>query len=147
MEVLYILWGLSCYIRVFVVFVIKPINMRMGLVYSGNFRNLNRFWSVYSTSCLWRTYFCDDNSGNSSKSDKRRKSLTFERIHGKNVSKIRNEDFYSRTKYRGFAILFTLTTLGALVGVGVGVFVAIFIMMFFSKNNTPKVFLMMRRKC
>ncbi|MGQ4819655.1 5-oxoproline transporter, DUF979 family subunit, partial [Enterococcus faecium] len=40
-----------------------------------------------------------------------------------------------------FAILFaTLTTLGALVGVGVGVFVAIFIMMFFSKNNTPKVF-------
>ena len=41
----------------------------------------------------------------------------------------------------------TLTTLGALVGVGVGVFVAIFIMMFFSKNNTPKVFLMMRRKC
>ena len=33
-----------------------------------------------------------------------------------------------------------MTTLGALVGVGVGVFVAIFIMMFFSKNNTPKVF-------
>lgn len=62
--------------------------------------------------------------------------------------KIRNEDFYSRTKYRGFCNSFaTLTTLGALVGVGVGVFVAIFIMMFFSKNNTPKVFLMMRRKC
>ena len=82
------LWVLSCYIQVFVVFVIKPINMRMGLVYSGDFRDLNRFWSVYSTSCLWRTYFCDDNSGNSSKSDKRRKSLTFERIHGKNVSKL-----------------------------------------------------------
>ena len=35
LEVLTFLWGLSCYIRVFVVFVIKPINMRMGLVYSG----------------------------------------------------------------------------------------------------------------
>ena len=55
--------------------------------------------------------------------------------------KIRNEDFYSRTKYRGFAILFaTLTTLGALVGVGVGVFVAIFIMMFFSKIIRRKYF-------
>ena len=51
-----------------------------------------------------------------------------------------------RTKYR-FCNSATLTTLGALVGVGVGVFVAIFIMMFFLKNNTPKVFLMMRRKC
>ncbi len=66
----------------------------------------------------------------------------------KNVSKIRNEDFYSRTKYRGFCNSFChIDYFRALVGVGVGVFVAIFIMMFFSKNNTPKVFLMMRRKC
>jgi uncharacterized membrane protein len=41
-----------------------------------------------------------------------------------------------------FAILFAMfTDLGALVGVGFGVFVAIFILMFFSRNNTPKVFL------
>jgi len=41
-----------------------------------------------------------------------------------------------------FAILFAVfTNLGALVGVGVGVFVAIFILMFFSKENTPQVFL------
>ncbi len=46
----------------------------------------------------------------------------------KNVSKIRNEDFFIPALSIGvFAILFaTLTTLGALVGVGVGVFVAIF---------------------
>lgn len=41
-----------------------------------------------------------------------------------------------------FAIIFALATdLGALVGVGVGVFAAIIILMFFSKENTPAVFL------
>ena len=38
LEVLYIFMGIILlYIQVFVVFVIKPINMRMGLVYSGEF--------------------------------------------------------------------------------------------------------------
>ena len=86
------LWVLSCYIQVFVVFVIKPINMRMGLVYSGDFRDLNRFWSVYSTSCLWRTYFCDDNSGNSSKVTKGESRLPSKEYMEKCL-KIRNEDF------------------------------------------------------
>lgn len=41
-----------------------------------------------------------------------------------------------------FAILFAIfSSLGALVGVGVGVLVAVIVLMFFSKDNTPKVFL------
>lgn len=40
-----------------------------------------------------------------------------------------------------FAIIFALTDLGALVGIGVGVIVGVILLMLFSKENTLKVFL------
>lgn len=141
LEVLYIFMGIILLYTSFRSFRDKTNQHAYGLVYSGNLRDLNRFWSVYPTSCLWRTYFCDDNSGNSSKSDKRRSRLPSKEYMEKMSQKLGMKIFIPALSIGVFAILFaTLTTLGALVGVGVGVFVAIFIMMFFSKNNTPKVF-------